>query len=144
MMRAPDFDEEMDRVQDHGPDGAGRNLDRLRQPEAVWVRVPAGIALTGGGVLGFLPALGFWMLPIGPSARGSGGGWRARLPARARILDAADRPCAAGLRRAAYAPAAGPRAAFHQRQDRETKRAEGRKSGDPQTPKNHTKTYLNA
>ena len=65
MTRTPDFDEEMDRLQDHMPDWAGRNLDRLRQPEAVWVRVPAGIALTGGGVLGFLPVLGFWMLPIG-------------------------------------------------------------------------------
>jgi hypothetical protein len=65
MTRAPDFDEEMARLQDHMPDWAGRNLDRLRQPEAVWVRVPAGIALTGGGVLGFLPVLGFWMLPIG-------------------------------------------------------------------------------
>ena len=51
MMRAPDFDEEMDRLQGHMPDWAGRNLDRLRQPEAVWVRVPAGIALIGGGVL---------------------------------------------------------------------------------------------
>jgi hypothetical protein len=65
MDHKPDFDEEMDRFQDHMPDWAGRNLDRLRQPEAVWVRVPAGIALTGGGVLGCLPVLGFWMLPIG-------------------------------------------------------------------------------
>lgn len=65
MDHKPDFDEEMDRFQDHMPDWAGRNLDHLRQPEAVWVRVPAGIALTGGGVLGFLPVLGFWMLPIG-------------------------------------------------------------------------------
>ncbi|HEY7228928.1 MAG TPA: hypothetical protein VH558_01015 [Pseudolabrys sp.] len=65
MTREPDFDEEMDRLQAHMPDWAGRNFDRLRQPEAVWVRVPAGIALTGGGVLGFLPVLGFWMLPIG-------------------------------------------------------------------------------
>jgi hypothetical protein len=65
MTREPDFDEEMDRLQDHMPDWAGRNFDRLRHPKAVWVRVPAGIALTGGGVLGFLPVLGFWMLPIG-------------------------------------------------------------------------------
>src|SRR4029079_12375310 len=64
MTRVPDFDEEMDRLQGHMPDWAGRNLDRLRQPEAVWVRVPAGIALTGGCVLGFLPVLGIWMLPI--------------------------------------------------------------------------------
>ena len=60
-----DFDAEMDRLQGYMPDWAGRNFDRLRQPEAVWVRVPAGIALTGGGVLGFLPVLGVWMLPIG-------------------------------------------------------------------------------
>ena len=65
MTRAPDFNEEMDRLQDHMPDWAGRNFDRLRQPEAVWVRVPAGIALVGGGVLSFLPVLGLWMLPVG-------------------------------------------------------------------------------
>jgi hypothetical protein len=65
MTREPDFDEEMDRLQGHMPDWAGRNFDRLRQPEAVWVRVPAGIALIGGGVLSFLPVLGIWMLPVG-------------------------------------------------------------------------------
>jgi len=65
MTREPDFDEEMDRLQGHMPDWAGRNFDRLRQPEAVWVRVPAGIALISGGVLGFLPVLGLWMLPVG-------------------------------------------------------------------------------
>src|SRR5215471_18755237 len=65
MSDKPDFDEEMDRLQGYMPDWASRNIDRLRQPEAVWVRVPAGIALTGGGVFGFLPVLGFWMLPIG-------------------------------------------------------------------------------
>ena len=65
MTRVPDFDEEMDRLQGHMPEWAGRNFDRLRQPEAVWVRVPAGIALIGGGVLSFLPVLGIWMLPVG-------------------------------------------------------------------------------
>src|SRR6478752_9447344 len=65
MSDKADFDEEMDRFQGHMPDWAGRNFDRLRQPEAVWVRVPAGIALTGGGMLSFLPVLGIWMLPVG-------------------------------------------------------------------------------
>jgi hypothetical protein len=65
MSDKADFEEEMDRFQGHMPDWAGRNFDRLRQPEAVWVRVPAGIALTGGGMLGFLPVLGVWMLPLG-------------------------------------------------------------------------------
>jgi len=44
---------------------ASRKLDRLRRPEAAWVRVPAGLALAGGGVLGFLPVLSVWMLPVG-------------------------------------------------------------------------------
>jgi hypothetical protein len=65
MSDKADFEEEMDRFQGHMPDWAGRNFDRLRQPEAVLVRVPAGIALTGGGMLGFLPVLGVWMLPLG-------------------------------------------------------------------------------
>jgi hypothetical protein len=65
MTRDPDFDEEMDRLQGHMPEWVGRNFDRLRQPEAVWVRVPAGVALIGGGVLSFLPVLGLWMLPVG-------------------------------------------------------------------------------
>ncbi len=65
MSPKPDFHEEMDRLQGHMPGWAGRKFDRLRSPRAVWVRVPAGIALTGGGVLGFLPVLSVWMLPVG-------------------------------------------------------------------------------
>jgi hypothetical protein len=65
MTDKPDFHQEMDRLQGHMPDWAGRNLGRLREPKAVWVRVPAGIALAGGGVLSVLPGLGVWMLPIG-------------------------------------------------------------------------------
>jgi hypothetical protein len=61
----PDFYEEMDRLQGHMPRWAGRRLNRLREPKAVWVRVPAGIALTGGGVFSVLPVLGLWMLPAG-------------------------------------------------------------------------------
>jgi purine-cytosine permease-like protein len=30
-----------------------------------WVRVIIGILLLIGGVLGFLPVLGFWMIPLG-------------------------------------------------------------------------------
>ena len=37
----------------------------LRQPSSVWIRSPAGVLLTCGGVLGFLPIFGFWMLPLG-------------------------------------------------------------------------------
>jgi hypothetical protein len=37
----------------------------LRQPSSVWIRSPAGVLLTCGGILGFLPVFGFWMLPLG-------------------------------------------------------------------------------
>jgi hypothetical protein len=65
MARTPDFNQELDRFQDHMPAWVGRNLKRLRGKNAVWVRVPAGVALIVGGVLSFLPLLGIWMLPLG-------------------------------------------------------------------------------
>jgi hypothetical protein len=37
----------------------------LTRPEARWVRWPLGVALIVGGVFGFLPVLGFWMVPLG-------------------------------------------------------------------------------
>ena len=30
-----------------------------------YLRLPIGAALIGGGLLGFLPILGFWMIPLG-------------------------------------------------------------------------------
>ena len=36
----------------------------IRQPSCFWIRMPAGMALICGGLLGFLPVLGFWMLPL--------------------------------------------------------------------------------
>ena len=47
-MEKPEFDAEMDRLQghleDHLPEWASRNFDRLRQPKAVWVRAPYSIS----------------------------------------------------------------------------------------------------
>ena len=37
----------------------------LRHPDSRWVRIPAGLVLTAGGCLSFLPVLGIWMLPLG-------------------------------------------------------------------------------
>jgi hypothetical protein len=67
MTRIPDFHEEMDRFQNHIPSLIARNLNRLRRERAIWVRVPTGVALIGGGVLGFLPLpiVSIWMLPVG-------------------------------------------------------------------------------
>ena len=36
-----------------------------RRPGAIWWRIPLAAALMLGGMLGFLPLLGFWMLPLG-------------------------------------------------------------------------------
>ena len=45
-----------------------RHLNRIRDgvngyPR--WVRLSVGILLVLGGILGFLPVLGFWMIPLG-------------------------------------------------------------------------------
>ena len=42
-----------------------RVTEWLRRPGAGWVRVPLAVVLILGGFVGFLPILGFWMLPIG-------------------------------------------------------------------------------
>lgn len=38
---------------------------QLIRRKAIWVRIPVGILLIVAGVFGFLPVLGFWMIPIG-------------------------------------------------------------------------------
>jgi hypothetical protein len=40
----------------------GRGFDL---PQGRWQRIALGGALTVGGILGFLPILGFWMIPLG-------------------------------------------------------------------------------
>jgi fatty acid desaturase len=65
MGRKPDFDEEMERLQRRVPSGARRVLKSAGRPGAMWVRIPLAIALMIGGLLGFLPLLGFWMFPLG-------------------------------------------------------------------------------
>jgi hypothetical protein len=42
-------------------------FEKLRHPERRWLRVPIGIALILGGTVGFLPVVGFWMIPLGLS-----------------------------------------------------------------------------
>ena len=55
----------LERLIDRLPAGMQRATRWLRHPPRRWIRVPAGIALICGGILGFLPLLGFWMLPLG-------------------------------------------------------------------------------
>jgi hypothetical protein len=47
------------------PESIARHLGWLRKRKARHVRIPAGVALIAGGFLGFLPFLGFWMIPLG-------------------------------------------------------------------------------
>jgi hypothetical protein len=59
------LDRELDRLGPHLPDWGARWLRRIRTPAATWTRVPVGIVLIAGGLVGFLPILGFWMVPLG-------------------------------------------------------------------------------
>ena len=58
-------DRRLDRAERHLPGLFAAWLAHLRHPSASWVRVPLGLLLILGGLLGFLPVLGFWMLPLG-------------------------------------------------------------------------------
>lgn len=60
-----DLDEELDRLQERVPDGIAKVMRKVRSPAVKPYRIPVGVALTAGGVVGFLPILGFWMLPLG-------------------------------------------------------------------------------
>jgi hypothetical protein len=53
------FARQIDRLQRTLP-----RLGALLRPGSV-ARVPAAVLLILGGMLGFLPVLGFWMLPLG-------------------------------------------------------------------------------
>jgi len=59
------LDRQFDKLQRRVPDFAARLLERIRRPEARWIRIPLGILLMLGGVFSFLPVLGAWMLPLG-------------------------------------------------------------------------------
>ena len=55
----------LQRLLDAMPGRVRRAYLWLIRPEARWVRIPTAVALMLGGVFGFLPILGLWMLPIG-------------------------------------------------------------------------------
>jgi len=58
-------EERLERLLDRLPNRIAGAVRFLRKPSGRWLRLPAGLLLTFGGVLGFLPLVGFWMLPIG-------------------------------------------------------------------------------
>lgn len=59
------LDRQWNRLRRQLPDVASRSLGWLRERRARLVRIPVGILLIAGGFVGFLPVLGFWMVPLG-------------------------------------------------------------------------------
>jgi hypothetical protein len=55
----------LERLIDRLPDRVQTTTRWLRRPSLRLVRIPVGVMLVGGGFLGMLPLLGFWMLPLG-------------------------------------------------------------------------------
>lgn len=53
------------RVEHRFPGRFAHFLRWLRQPGSLWVRAPLAALLVAAGFVGFLPVLGFWMLPLG-------------------------------------------------------------------------------
>jgi hypothetical protein len=58
-------DSHLQRLLDALPRRVQRAYAWLIRPEARLIRWPLGIGLIAGGFLGFLPVLGFWMIPLG-------------------------------------------------------------------------------
>lgn len=47
------------------PASIARAIHWLREPAMLWVRIPLALLLIACGFVGFLPILGFWMVPLG-------------------------------------------------------------------------------
>ncbi len=63
--REPKLDDFFDRFERRLPDRLGRFLRFVRQPSGIWIRIPIAIVFIAGGLVGFLPVVGFWMVPLG-------------------------------------------------------------------------------
>jgi hypothetical protein len=60
-----ELDRQFEQVEQKLPDAMARFVRWLRQPSSRWVRIPAAFLLIMAGFVGFLPILGFWMIPLG-------------------------------------------------------------------------------
>ena len=63
-MRHPEFDEALKRLETRLPTFACKCL-RFLLDSSPWVRIPPALILFFAGFVGFLPILGFWMIPLG-------------------------------------------------------------------------------
>jgi len=58
------FDRQLDKMGRSLP-GLDGPLRGLTAPGRFWLRLPVAILLMAGGLVGFLPVVGFWMFPLG-------------------------------------------------------------------------------
>ena len=65
MVGTDALDQQFERLAKRLPRAMGNFGRWVRQPRLIWVRIPAGIVLIAAGFVGFLPILGFWMIPLG-------------------------------------------------------------------------------
>jgi membrane-bound ClpP family serine protease len=65
MPDKADLNRELDRLQQYLPNWAARMVRSLRHPACRVIRITIAILLILGGFVGFLPILGFWMVPLG-------------------------------------------------------------------------------
>ena len=65
MTTTSKHDPRLNRLLEALPNPVRRSYVSLTRPDRWWLRWPLGLALIAGGFLGFLPILGFWMIPIG-------------------------------------------------------------------------------
>lgn len=59
------LDRHLDDWQRRMPGRVGRAFGWLRRPAVRWLRIPLALLLIAGGLVGFLPVVGFWMIPLG-------------------------------------------------------------------------------
>lgn len=59
------LERQINRIADALPAKAGRLVRWLNRPSSRWIRIPSGMLLILFGLVGFLPILGFWMIPLG-------------------------------------------------------------------------------
>jgi len=65
FCRSDRHDPRLDQLSARLPPGLCSVFQWLLRPSSTWTRIPAGTLLICGGLLGFLPILGLWMLPLG-------------------------------------------------------------------------------
>jgi hypothetical protein len=64
MSEQPDFDTERRKFSSRLPHWAAAATDKTLGASR-WIRWPVALLLVAGGLVGFLPILGFWMIPLG-------------------------------------------------------------------------------